>query len=209
MSGRLRGGQLGSEGGVGWWSGPQIAATKTELKKTEAAIERYVHAFESGTVSDDMFGPRVRELGDRAGTLQARHNELTEAAIAAAADPPTQADLDALRAELDDMICHGSDTHRKAIAQTFVKRLLVQEPGVIQPTLLVRGGLPAEITGDTEKTAPNGASRAVTTVVEARGLEPPDLLTASQALYQLSYAPGCESRAYQPSEGRDVPPPVP
>ncbi len=25
--------------------------------------------------------------------------------------------------------------------------------------------------------------------MEARGLEPPDLLTASQALYQLSYAP--------------------
>jgi len=25
--------------------------------------------------------------------------------------------------------------------------------------------------------------------VEARGLEPPNLLTASQALYQLSYAP--------------------
>ena len=28
-------------------------------------------------------------------------------------------------------------------------------------------------------------------MVEARGLEPPNLLTASQALYQLSYAP-CE-----------------
>ena len=28
-----------------------------------------------------------------------------------------------------------------------------------------------------------------TTLVEARGLEPPNLLTASQALYQLSYAP--------------------
>ena len=27
-------------------------------------------------------------------------------------------------------------------------------------------------------------------LVEARGLEPPNLLTASQALYQLSYAPG-------------------
>ncbi|MGH9076449.1 MAG: recombinase family protein [Acidimicrobiales bacterium] len=136
----------------------QIAATKAELKKTEAAIERYVHAFESGTVSDDMFGPRVRELGDRARTLRARHNELTEAAIAAAADPPTQADLDALRAELDDMIRHGSDTHRKAVAQTFVKRLLVQQPGVIQPTLLVRGGLPVEIIENGEKTGSSDVS---------------------------------------------------
>ena len=119
-----------------------------------------------------MFGHRVRELGDRARTLRARRDELTEAAIAAAADPPTQADLDALRAEVDEMIRHGSDTHRKAIAQTFVKRLLVQQPGVIQPTLLVRRGLPAEIGGDGEKTAPNGASRAVTDLVGAAGIEP-------------------------------------
>ena len=31
-------------------------------------------------------------------------------------------------------------------------------------------------------------------VVEAMGLEPTNLLTASQALYQLSYAPSCEVR---------------
>jgi hypothetical protein len=30
--------------------------------------------------------------------------------------------------------------------------------------------------------------------VEAMGLEPTNLLTASQALYQLSYAPSCEVR---------------
>ena len=29
--------------------------------------------------------------------------------------------------------------------------------------------------------------------MEAMGLEPTDLLTASQALYQLSYAPGLDS----------------
>jgi len=31
-------------------------------------------------------------------------------------------------------------------------------------------------------------------MVEAKGLEPSNLLTASQALYQLSYAPSCEGR---------------
>ena len=31
-------------------------------------------------------------------------------------------------------------------------------------------------------------------MVEAKGLEPSNLLTASQALYQLSYAPSCEVR---------------
>ncbi|MGH9044060.1 MAG: recombinase family protein, partial [Acidimicrobiales bacterium] len=36
----------------------EIDAVTAELKKTEAAIERYILAFEAGTVSDDMFGPR-------------------------------------------------------------------------------------------------------------------------------------------------------
>jgi len=34
--------------------------------------------------------------------------------------------------------------------------------------------------------------------VEARGLEPPNLLTASQALYQLSYAPASGNRFMEP-----------
>lgn len=142
----------------------EIASTKAELKKTEAAIERYVHAFESGTVSDEMFGPRVRELGDRARTLRARRNELTEAAVAREADPPTQRDLDALRAELDEMIRNGSDAHRKAVAQAFVHRLLVEEPDVIQPTLLIRGGLPSEWAEGGTKSAPKATFRAVTSL---------------------------------------------
>ena len=38
--------------------------------------------------------------------------------------------------------------------------------------------------------------------MEAMGLEPTDLLTASQALYQLSYAPECEDGCYQGTVGR-------
>ena len=44
----------------------------------------------------------------------------------------------------------------------------------------------------------------IVNLVEAMGLEPTDLLTASQALYQLSYAPECEHRYYQGTVGRRV-----
>jgi hypothetical protein len=66
------------------------------------------------------------------------------------------------------MIRHGSHAWRKAVAQSFVERLLVQVPGVIQPTLLVRGGLPAQIAEGGAKAAPEGASRAVTSAVGRR-----------------------------------------
>ena len=150
----------------------EVVATEAGLQRTEAAIERYVRAFEAGTVSDEMFGPRVRELGDQARTLRARRLELAEADDAAAADPPTRADLDAMHAVLEEMIRHGSDARRKAVAQAFVHRLVVVEPGVVQPIFLVRGGLPAEFGDDGGKTAPNGASRAVTSSVGPVGIEP-------------------------------------
>ncbi len=63
--------------------------------------------------------PRVRDLGDRALTLKARHDEL------------------------EDIITHGSATHRRAAAKAFVHRLVAVEPGLIQPTYLIRGGLPS------------------------------------------------------------------
>ena len=40
-----------------------------------------------------------------------------------------------------------------------------------------------------DRTIPNGTGFHLPKVVEAMGLEPTNLLTASQALYQLSYAP--------------------
>ncbi len=142
----------------------EIDATTAELKKTEAAIERYILACEASTISDDMFGPRVRDLGDRARTLKARRDEL-EAAYIATMDPPGQADLDTLRGELEDIITHGSDARRKAAAQAFVHRLVVIEPGVIQPTYLIRGGLPTDPADNPSQTAPKSASRAVTDLV--------------------------------------------
>ncbi len=48
------------------------------------------------------------------------------------------------------------------------------------------GGQPAP---ETRAAAPERAAE-LGFWVEAKGLEPSDLLTASQALYQLSYAPG-------------------
>ncbi len=151
----------------------EIDATTAELKKTEAAIERYIRAFEAGTISDDMFGPRVRDLGERARTLKTRRDELEEAADLAAMDPPAQTDIDTLRTELAHIVANGTDAHRKAAAQAFVHRLVVVEPGVIQPTYLVRGGIPTDPAENPSQTAPTSASRAVTKMVGAEGLEPP------------------------------------
>lgn len=67
--------------------------------------------------------------------------------------------------EAADITTDGTDTHRKAAAQAFVHHLVVVEPGVIQPTYLIRGGLPTDPADNPDQPAPKSASRAVTDVV--------------------------------------------
>jgi hypothetical protein len=111
----------------------EIAASEAELKRSEAAIERYMHAFESRSVTEDMFGTRVRSLGNKVRALRARHAELSDAAEEANLKPRTAADIEALRQLLEDEIERGSEEHRKAIVQAFVSDLVVKERDTIDP----------------------------------------------------------------------------
>lgn len=52
----------------------ELTATDAELAKTEAAVDRYMHAFENGTLTEDMFAERVRELGRKAQALRGRRD---------------------------------------------------------------------------------------------------------------------------------------
>ena len=149
----------------------EIAATEAELKKTEAAIERYMHAFEAGSVTEDMFGTRVRDLGNKLRALRARHAELAEAAEAAAMHPPTAADIEALRDELEAEIHHGSEQRRKALAQAFIRLLVVEERDTIQPSFYIRGGLPPDMPDDNSETPSDGTGfRAMTPTVRSSRL---------------------------------------
>ncbi len=158
----------------------ELAATQAQLRKTEAAIERYMHAFEAGTITEDMFGTRVRDLGHKARALQARHTKLIEAVEEADLNPPTAADIEALRRELEDQIQSGSEQRRKGIAHAFVKDLVVEGRDAIRPSFYVRGGLPPNLDpplpdtpdGNGETPSNQRGFRSMTPTVETRGIEP-------------------------------------
>src|SRR5207302_2075654 len=98
----------------------ELAATDAALAKTEAAVERYMHAFENGTVTEEMFGERVRELGRKARALRARRAELQAEAAADDEPVPSAEDLEELRVQLVDVAERGPAPVRKAVAQAFV-----------------------------------------------------------------------------------------
>lgn len=53
------------------WEG-ELAAIAAEVAKCEAAVERYLLAFENGTMPEARCAERVNALGDRAAELRAR-----------------------------------------------------------------------------------------------------------------------------------------
>lgn len=72
----------------------ELAAVEAELRKTEASVERYMLAFENGSLTDDMFGARVQELAGKAKALRARQAELGATLGASDAALPTATELE-------------------------------------------------------------------------------------------------------------------
>jgi site-specific DNA recombinase len=152
-----------------------IAAVGSELSKAEAAIERYMLAFENGTVTEEMFGQRVRELGNKAATLRARRAELTDALDAAgsAEAPVTDEAVSAIYQELCAVSQAAPDPIRKAVAQAFVHELNVRGRDCIEPTFRLLPGLPDLSCTAVPEGGPKDGVRTMTAPVGAEGLEPP------------------------------------
>ncbi len=155
----------------------ELAATEAEIAKTEATADRYMHAFEAGTLTAEIFADRVRDLGDKARALRLRYAELGRAAVHATAPLPTEAEVNSLRDQLQEVALRGPGRVRKAVAQAFVHSLTVESRDRILPKFEIRRGLTVEVAGEHGGTPSKGAQgrgvRAMTPMVGAEGLEPP------------------------------------
>jgi site-specific DNA recombinase len=112
----------------------ELAAIRTEIDQAEAAIERYLGAFEAGTLPEAQCGKRVQALGAKLADLQARELELQQAlAVSATQEPPTPADLAALASQLRQVVEHAPVTAKKALAQQLVHEIHVSSRDDIRP----------------------------------------------------------------------------
>jgi site-specific DNA recombinase len=123
----------------------ELATVRSELRKTEAAVERYMGAFENGALTDKMFGERVRDLGTKAETLRDRQATLLKGAAEVDEPLPTAVEVDKLRRELETAAKHALPPVRKALAQSFVHELRVETRERVIPTFKVIGAAPDEL----------------------------------------------------------------
>jgi acyl-CoA reductase-like NAD-dependent aldehyde dehydrogenase len=86
-----------------------IAGIEADVRKAEAAVQRYMAAFESGRVSAQLFGERAEQLSAEAESLRARRAELLTT-VTADSEALSEEALRAVQADLGRAEKHAPDT---------------------------------------------------------------------------------------------------
>jgi hypothetical protein len=146
-----------------------------EMRKADESVQRYLLAFENGTLPEAMCGERMRALADRLGELRARQAELEAAVDESPADDPwANFDVSAVQAEVGRIVS-GDDAFplRKALLRLYVEEVQIEGKHSIYPVFRV----------------PADPVRLMSGLVGASGIEPETSAMSTLRSYQLSYAP--------------------
>jgi site-specific DNA recombinase len=155
----------------------QLATVNRELKEATAAIDRYLIAFEKGTLDDDDPDVRARlsTLKDQSKALRMRKAQL-EYELDQPPQTLTPGDLGKIRRRVRHVLTEGAPNARKAMFEALIHEITITADDAVRPTfklpldgndegLALQGPAP---TND----APNQAVRALPTMVGRTGFEP-------------------------------------
>ncbi|MGH3564890.1 MAG: recombinase family protein [Pseudonocardia sp.] len=147
----------------------ELATITAELTKTRNATERYLRAFENGTLDEDLVAERLNALKATTRQLTARRAELA-ADLQNAPTAPDPATLNDVAEHLAEIITSGTPNQRKALVEALVARVMITRPDRLVPVFRVpqpghnEGAAPTQPAG----TAPNAPVRTPTNLVEVR-----------------------------------------
>ncbi len=118
---------------------------ETELAATEDRTERYLLAFEAGSLPETACGERVRALSTRAAELRNRRADLTSDLDGDEPQAPSGAELAAVRLKIREAVQGGPPAVRKALVQALVHEIRVESRKAIQPVFRLPQGHATEL----------------------------------------------------------------
>ncbi len=145
----------------------ELAAVDRDLARTTEAIDRYLAAFENGTLDPEDLAGRLAQLKARTRQLTTRRDELGSQLEAEPAMPPP-ATLRQVADHIDQIIASGSHSQRKALIEALVAQVKITGPRRVVPVFRIpqtTGTGPADTGGEVS------GVRAMTNLVELRRLE--------------------------------------
>lgn len=113
----------------------QLRGIEKELTVAEAAINRYLAAFESGTMDAASSGPRVAELQRQLDSLTARRNELQLIIDAPEPKLPPAKDTRAMAQRLERDLQERTGPELTSLLRMLIDRVHVSPDRVITPNL--------------------------------------------------------------------------
>ncbi len=114
----------------------ELAALDADIRKTEQAIDRYLTAFEAGTMPEAECGPRIKGLADKLGALRIRRSELTEA-ITSPAKTIDLVHVDELRTSLDTVLIDGNAEQTRTVLRALIHEIRVENRKQVYPVFRV------------------------------------------------------------------------
>ena len=112
----------------------QLTAVARDLKQANASVDRYLTAFEKGTLDDDDDNVRRRmtALKERTKQLRARKAQL-EFELDRPPQAPTPGDLAKIRNQIKDILRCGTPNARKALFEGLIHEIEVLSDGSVRP----------------------------------------------------------------------------
>ncbi|WP_242606724.1 zinc ribbon domain-containing protein [Protofrankia symbiont of Coriaria ruscifolia] len=169
----------------------ELTTVHADLTQTDQAIDRYLSAFERGTLDEETLATRLAALRTKHKQLRRRHTELTAQIDDEPVIPP-HATLRKIANNIDSIIEVGTDLQRKALVEALIHEVKILGPGRLQPVFRVPRPEPTEATAAVlpATTPPKGAVRAMPTLVDLSDHNTNRHPTLPGPVIALAIAPG-------------------
>jgi len=115
----------------------ELATIDAELRRTEAAIKRYMLAFEDGTLDPRTFAPRIKQLAATSDELEARRADLHDTLQRVEAETPDQRTITRLRQRIRDAIQQDTVAAKKNLLHLLIHQIEVHSRDQVIPTFRV------------------------------------------------------------------------
>ncbi|MEU6559111.1 hypothetical protein [Nocardia nova] len=154
----------------------ELSAVNIQIADTNTKIDRYLTAFENGTMDEQLIGDRLAHLRTTVGQLTARRDQLT-AALEDTPTGPDPADLAALAEHIAAVIKTGPEQARKALIEALITEIKITGPDTLRPRFRIPQP-PTNATQTNKKTLASGKTltraakqsvRPMTNLVDLRG----------------------------------------
>jgi len=165
----------------------ELAGTDTQLRDTTKAIDRYLRAFEAGTMSDQLCAPRIAELSAQRDELTATRHQLSGQVHASQPQLPSAEHRRSITSSLQQALQHGEPHATKQLLVELIDRIEISPDKQAQPYFWIPQHQQPE--PSPARAARGTRVRIKSQDVEVRGLEPLASSVRGRRSTRLSYTP--------------------